>query len=78
MTRETKTCVRADGSHKMVYPSQDAAIMACRALNARESQDFKVRPYYCSRCRGWHIGRSHQKLSDEQRKRCQTLQALNI
>lgn len=49
-----RSCRRADGNAKVLYPTRDAA----RAVVRRYRAGVKgLHAYFCERCQGYHVGR---------------------
>ena len=48
---------------KATYPRKRDAVSAMRRVMCRRKNRPKhIRPYYCHRCRGWHL--THKELRD--------------
>jgi len=52
--RSLRGHVKADGTAKVSYPDQEAALDAARRQNGDGPR--RVRAYQCSLCERWHIG----------------------
>jgi hypothetical protein len=52
-----------DPCGKRIYLSEHAAKSAHRAAS------YRLRPYYCARCRGWHVTNAEKRHSGESQRR---------
>lgn len=52
---------------KRAYESKEVALAKSEKLNMRPDRTYMVVPYKCNKCGEFHLGRNHEKISEEYR-----------
>jgi hypothetical protein len=61
---ETYTCQR-----KKIYPDRTSAMIAADRLKAKTHASVEFKPYPCSYCHNWHVGRANRSPDAAKRNR---------